>query len=64
MKSAIQNDVALGIFYQLTRCHRIGHGNTLCKLKETRVFGGFSKSEDFLVEKRRIPSHSFDYYRI
>ena len=41
MKSAIQNDAALGIFYQLTRCHRIGHGNTLCKLKETRVFGGF-----------------------
>ena len=54
MKSAIQNDVALGIFYQLTRCHRIGHGNTLCKLKETRVFGGFWRTAFFGLKKRWI----------
>lgn len=54
MKSAIQNDVALGIFYQFTRCHRIGHGNTLCKLKETRVFGGFWRTAFFGLKKRWI----------
>ena len=54
MKSAIQNDVALGIFYQFTRCHRIGHGNTLCKLKETRVFGGFWRTAFVGLKKRWI----------